>query len=309
MSADAVSVVIPTTGRPELLRAVRSVNNQRPAIDTEIIVVIDASERPAVIDRLPAGAPITVLSTGGGGGGCRARNLGVDHATGRWVAFLDDDDEWDSGKLFLQTAFARTRSNESTWPIVASRVRQQSANNDWAVDGVPARLYDGSTDLSDYLFRGRRSGARRASIFPSSLLVDARLAKAVPWDDGLKRHQDWDWIIRAARHPNASLFQLPDELVTVYLGSPGSISAKPDWSSSLMWAKEHLSGGQPRTYVDFLMAQTLRYSIQARDWAGVKTVVGEIRRTKTVPSVGPAITGVAGVLTRLQLQALMRWIR
>jgi hypothetical protein len=64
-----------------------------------------------------------------------------------------------------------------------------------------------------------------------------------------------------------------------------------------------------RTYVDFLTGQTLRYSIQARDVAGVRAVLSEIYRSRSVPSLGPAVTGLAGLLTRSQLQDLMRWIK
>jgi hypothetical protein len=131
----------------------------------------------------------------------------------------------------------------------------------------------------------------------------------VRWDDRLTRHQDWDWVIRASRHQHATLHQLPDELVTVYLGSKGSISAKPDWASSLDWARQILRTNGSRAYVDFLTGQTLRYSIQARDRDGIKAVLSEIRRTRMVPSLGPAVTGLAGLLTRTQLQDLMRWVR
>jgi hypothetical protein len=102
---------------------------------------------------------------------------------------------------------------------------------------------------------------------------------------------------------------MPDELVTVYLGSKGSISAKPDWASSLAWARQTLLPNGSRTYVDFLVGQTLRYSIQARDAGGVRAVLGEIYRTRAVPSIGPTVTGLAGLLTRSQLQDLMRWIK
>jgi glycosyltransferase involved in cell wall biosynthesis len=310
MAHETVSVIVPTTGRPELVRALESVARQDLDAAIEIIVVVDAAQMPDVINHLPTGIAVSVVSTGGGAGGSAARNLGVDRASGRWIAFLDDDDTWDRTKLSRQVAFAAYRSGTEAWPIVCSRVRQQApAGNAAAITGVPARIYDGTTEASEYLFRRRRPGSRRATIHTSSILVDGRLARAVRWDDRLARHQDWDWVIRASRHQHAALHQMPDELVTVYLGTKGSISAKPDWASSLAWARQVLQINGSRTYVDFLMGQTLRYSLQARDAGGIKTVLREIRRAHAVPSLGPAVTGLAGLLTRAQLQDLMRWIK
>ena len=310
MQRETVSVIVPTTGRPELIRALESVARQDLDAAIEVIVVVDAAEMPEVINLMPVDLAVTIVSTGGGAGGSAARNLGVDRSSGRWIAFLDDDDTWDRGKLSRQVACAAYRAGTVAWPIVCSRVRQRPPTaGTAAVSGVPARIYDGTTEASEYLFRRRRPGSRRATIHTSSILVDARLARAVRWDDRLARHQDWDWIIRASRHRYATLHQMPDELVTVYLGSPGSISAKPDWASSLDWARKVLRTNGSRTYVDFLTGQTLRYSIQARDVAGVRAVLGEIYRTRSVPSLGPAVTGLAGLLTRSQLQDLMRWIK
>jgi glycosyltransferase involved in cell wall biosynthesis len=310
MVRETVSVIVPTTGRPELIRALDSVARQDLDAAIEVIVVVDVADMPDVINRLPDGLAVTVVSTGGGRGGCVARNLGVDRSTGRWIAFLDDDDSWDRCKLSRQVAYAAYRSGQVAWPIVSSRVRQRAwTGNAAAITGVPARIYDGSTGAPEYLFRGRRPGSRRATIHTSSILVDGRLARAVRWDDRLTRHQDWDWVIRASRHQHATLHQMPDELVTVYLGSKGSISAKPDWASSLAWARQTLLPNGSRTYVDFLVGQTLRYSIQARDAGGVRAVLGEIYRTRAVPSIGPTVTGLAGLLTRSQLQDLMRWIK
>src|ERR1700712_5704408 len=101
---ETVSVIVPTTGRPELIRALDSVARQDLDAEIEVIVVVDAAEIPEVINLLPMGLAVTVVSTGGGAGGSAARNLGVDRSSGRWVAFLDDDDTWDRSKLSRQVA-------------------------------------------------------------------------------------------------------------------------------------------------------------------------------------------------------------
>jgi glycosyltransferase involved in cell wall biosynthesis len=104
-TATAVSVVIPTRNRPRhVARAVRSVLAQTFS-DLEILVVDDAStdDVGAVLAPL-ADARVRVLRHDRRRGACAARNTGIDAARGRFVALLDDDDEWMPGKLAAQVA-------------------------------------------------------------------------------------------------------------------------------------------------------------------------------------------------------------
>lgn len=100
----AISIVIPTYRRPEMLRrAVASCRLQQGvAVAFEIVVV----------DNDPAGsarATVAAISAGGGApvryvaesrpGISHARNTGVANAGGRYLAFLDDDEEAAPGWL------------------------------------------------------------------------------------------------------------------------------------------------------------------------------------------------------------------
>lgn len=106
-----ISVVIPTHNRRELLRrALFSVVSQTlpPA---EIIVIDDGSTdgtNAMMREEFPGTVYYRQENSGVGG----ARNLGIRHATGDWLAFLDSDDEWLPEKLARQTA-ALTASPES----------------------------------------------------------------------------------------------------------------------------------------------------------------------------------------------------
>ena len=103
----AVSVVIPTFHRPELLR--RCLENLLPQLDTvdggaEIILGDDGGDAAWATELDPR---ISVVPTGGGGPG-RARNGAVRHACGAIVAFTDDDaipdDGWLEAALSVLTA-------------------------------------------------------------------------------------------------------------------------------------------------------------------------------------------------------------
>jgi glycosyltransferase involved in cell wall biosynthesis len=86
-----VTVVITTRDRPALVgRAIDSALAQTLSA-IEVIVVDDASAPPLRIGH--ADERLRVLRRGQSTGVCAARNAGLAAAHGRWVTFLDDDDE------------------------------------------------------------------------------------------------------------------------------------------------------------------------------------------------------------------------
>ncbi len=296
MSAPTVSVVIPTVGRPSLSSAVASALGQA-GHNVEAVVVFDLDSVPAET-RLPEG-PHTVLCTGGGKGAAEARNLGVRASSGDFVAFLDDDDEWLPGKLDLQLEAARRILDRGRVPIVGSRYLQRRPSDPAPIPTpVPAALIAAGQEPQDYLFRARKVGASRP-VFPTPTILTTRaLARSVPWQRSLTRHQDWQWLLDAARADGTELVQVDAPTAIVSVGSTGSISAKPDWRASLEWAMSWRDSWDSRTYVDFLSAQVLRYALQARDHAGVMATLHEIRRAAAVPSGWSLYSGLLGVVPR-----------
>jgi Glycosyl transferase family 2/Tetratricopeptide repeat len=92
----AVSVIVRSMDRPALRRALLSVANQtvRPR---EVVVVAACGAQHKPIDLEIHGCEIRlVMETESGAPLLRnaAANLGLQHATSEWLAFLDDDDEW-----------------------------------------------------------------------------------------------------------------------------------------------------------------------------------------------------------------------
>ncbi|RLF83553.1 glycosyl transferase, partial [Thermococci archaeon] len=103
MSRPTVSVIIPTYNRANLLkRAIASVLNQT-FTDFELIVVDDASpdNTPEVVRSINDGR-IRYVRLKKNSGGPVARNTGIRKARGRFIALLDDDDEWLPNRLELQ---------------------------------------------------------------------------------------------------------------------------------------------------------------------------------------------------------------
>ncbi|MGG3625217.1 glycosyltransferase family 2 protein [Bacillus gobiensis] len=106
---DKISCIVTTYMRPIsiLQRAINSIVNQTYP-NLEIIVVNDSPQLTDLLEDIRVmltqydSIPITYLVQSKNMGACQARNTGIEHATGKYVAFLDDDDEWFPDKLEKQ---------------------------------------------------------------------------------------------------------------------------------------------------------------------------------------------------------------
>lgn len=102
MSAPKVSVVMPAwNAAGYIAHAVESVRSQT-LTDWELIVVDDCSQDATGAAALAAakGDPrVRVVRAAENGGVARARNLGMQHATGDWIAVLDSDDAFEPTRL------------------------------------------------------------------------------------------------------------------------------------------------------------------------------------------------------------------
>ena len=94
------SVVIPTFNREELVeRAIDSVVAQTLQ-DFEILVIDDGSiDNTRLRLQTKFGNRIKYFYIPNSGGPATPRNLGIDHASGDWICFLDADDIWHPRKL------------------------------------------------------------------------------------------------------------------------------------------------------------------------------------------------------------------
>jgi len=260
----AVSVVIPTYLRPGLVvRAVRTALAQEPA-PAEIVVVVDGLDAETVEALAAIGDPrIQVLVPPERLGNGDARNFGLQHATGDWVAFLDDDDEWLPGKLAAQLATAA--SSQYELPIVSCRLLARTGAADFI---WPARIPAPGDDVSEYLFLRRSPFVGEGLVQSSTILAPRRLALDVPFVKDL--HTDSDWVLRAAALPGAGIEFPPDEAPLVvwnieYERSRVTYDAE-DWRASLAWveASPHVS---PRARTSFILTHVSAGAARSRSWS------------------------------------------
>jgi glycosyltransferase involved in cell wall biosynthesis len=157
----AISVVIPTRDRAaQLLRCVRAVcAARRPAGGAEIVVVNDGgAPLPAAALRAAAvGVALRVLDQPGAGPAA-ARNRGAAAATGRILAFTDDDCEPGSDWLVaLERGLERDPG-----VLVAGRAESLYPDNDWAA---------ASQLLTDHLHRWYNRDPERGAFMTSNNLA------------------------------------------------------------------------------------------------------------------------------------------
>lgn len=234
MTAPRVSVVIPTARRPLLVRrAVESVLGQS-LLDLEVIVVLDGRDADTLASLATLSDPrLRLLVNERPLGACGARNAGAAAARGCWLGFLDDDDEWLPNKLERQLAGRPAGEADGAADVVVtclSHVVTPTGRYLW-----PRRLYDGSIPLDEYLFDRRSLLKGDAFIQTSSLLLPARLFRALGFS-ALHQHEEWDLLLRAVKREGAALVMVPEALVVHYAEGPAaSLSAAFAWRDSLAW--------------------------------------------------------------------------
>lgn len=222
-----VTVVIPTVRRPHLVtRALRSVLAQTHAA-LEAVVVIDGPD-PATADAL-AGWPdgrVRVLQLAEPCGAGAARNRGAAGAAGRWIAFLDDDDEWLPEKLERQLAAAGPRD-----VVVSCRSRVHTPGG---VELWPRRLYDGRMPVDEYLFDRRTPFRGQTHVGTSSVLLPTALFARTGFSTD-RQQEDTTLLLRATKQAGAALLMLPDALVVLHKDQPDTLGSRFDWREMLAW--------------------------------------------------------------------------
>ena len=105
------SIIITTYNRPHYLeRAIKSCLSQNTVYNYEIIVIDDNGLHTAHQQQTETLVSqylhqINYLPLATNSGACVARNHGIDHAKGKYIFFLDDDDEYLPSKVQNQVQF------------------------------------------------------------------------------------------------------------------------------------------------------------------------------------------------------------
>lgn len=120
-----MSVIIPTYNRKNLTdKAVESVASTFPYL-VEIVVVDDCGSVAYSFDALNStGVPVRVVRLNRNVGAGMARQAGVTHATGRFIAFLDSDDRYDAGWIDYVLTLLQSNSEVLHCHVLISGITQ-----------------------------------------------------------------------------------------------------------------------------------------------------------------------------------------
>jgi glycosyltransferase involved in cell wall biosynthesis len=278
-----VSAVIPTRGRPELLqRAVRSALAQTLRA-IEVVVVIDGEDpatRLALKELAHQDGRLRVLALPASVGGSDARNRGVEAASGEWIAFLDDDDEWLPGKLQAQIdAVAR-----STAPVLIGTCRMiaRTPGRDYV---WPRRLPARNEQIGEYILARRTFTRGEGYIQTSTFFVRRSLMLAQPFKSGQLKHQDTEWVLRLGRLPGVEVV-FADEVLAIHNieEDRATVSNKANWQYSLEWLRRDRHLFTPRALSAFVLYQIAAEASDQADWRAFHLLLFEaLRHGKSTP--------------------------
>lgn len=207
---DKVSAVITTVNREkEVKRAIQSVLNQSYK-NIEIVVVIDG-RNPGLresIENEYDRQNINIFETNSNLGGGAARNFGIENSSGKYIALLDDDDEWINNKIEKQVQLIKQKGCNS---VIFNTVYDLKA--DGKMNVRPTIKYQENKDICEYLF-GYKYGKSIGFVQTSTLFSEKETFKKFPFDAHLRKHQDWDWVVMANHH--GVMFYHISEPLTIY---------------------------------------------------------------------------------------------
>jgi len=228
------------------------------------VVVVDGPD-PATVEALGKieDPRLRVIELPRSVGGSDARNAGVQSARGTWIAFLDDDDEWYPEKLTTQVSAAL--SADCAEPVVSSRFMAREAGGKSSM--LPLRAPSESEPISEYLLV--RDNLRRTEGYlqTSTLLASRELLLRVPFRSGLKRHQDWDWVLRVSREATVDIVFCPQALTIYHMENDSSTSRSTDWRFSLEWIHENRPLVSARAYASFVTCHVAWQAAADRAWS------------------------------------------
>jgi glycosyltransferase involved in cell wall biosynthesis len=210
MNPETVSVIIPYyKARHTIARAVESALGQtvRPH---EILIIDDGSPDDAANAIKQFGSSVTLIPKPNGGA-ASARNLGIEHAQGEWIAFLDADDYWEPSKLERQLAFSEGAG------LVCGICFTEGPGQPRSIAKIADPGFFGRT------FRPRESEAFQVAmnLSTSSLLVRRKVLGDQRFVSGLEPAEDRDLWIRLVA--STAVYLVPEPLST-YSQSPDSLS-------------------------------------------------------------------------------------
>jgi len=206
---DKISIIIPVHNSPSLLKeALDSVYSQTVGL-FEAIIIDDGSENDVqpIVEGYDDRSE--VLTHEENQGAAAARNTGIEHAEGKYIAFLDADDTWKPTKLEKQRDVFES-GDEDLGLVYTGLVQYELDGSEWE------RHPESRGDI--YL-----EEMERDRVHPTStVMIRQEVVEEVGgFDTSLSSRQDYDLWLRITKHYTVDYV---DEVLVDKREQPDSIS-------------------------------------------------------------------------------------
>lgn len=206
-----ISVIIPSYNRGHVLnRALDSVLAQSRAADE--IILIDDGSTDNTAEQVQTAYPQIRYLYQDNQGVSAARNLGIQAATGEWIALLDSDDEWLPHKLAEQIKALEQ----------APEYKLIHCDEIWIRNGVRVNQMKKHAKKGGWIYQ---NCLPLCAISPSASLIHRSLFDELGlFDESLPACEDYDlWLRIAAHYP---VLYCEEALIQKYGGHADQLSAK-----------------------------------------------------------------------------------
>lgn len=213
MKKGLVSVIIPTYRRSETLgRSINSVLKQTYT-NIEIIVVDDNNENDKYridtekfMNQYSQVDNLKYIKHKKNSNGSVARNTGLKYSQGEYICFLDDDDEFDSKKIEKQVKCMKKLNDEYGATYCGFNIIRGDKLLSTSNPNKQGNLF------KELISMDWGTGSGSNVMFKSHVLSELK-----GFDEKLKRHQDWDVLLRMFRKYKITLVEEP--LLNIYKDS------------------------------------------------------------------------------------------
>ncbi len=202
-----VSVIIPMYNREKTIeRAVESILKQTYP-NFEIIIVDDCSKDNSVqvVEKIQD-ERIKLIRSRENGGACVARNIGIQAAEGKVIAFQDSDDYWHEDKL--QKSLECLQSKKADFVFSAlNRVGERNQRSEGRI--LPSYNLNCYTDKISRLLCSN-------CVSTQTIVAKRDVFDKIRFDTSLPRFQDWDLALQVAKE-GFYMYYLEEPLVDCFV--------------------------------------------------------------------------------------------
>lgn len=250
------SVVIPTMGRNTLNRAILSVLEQTVA-PNEIIVVAGRPPRLSfeylskvhVIENYDTNLSVWTAA--------HNRNLGIKDSASEFIALLDDDDEWLPNKIERQLRHLDGR--ETLVSLTSAIVNYEGGFRKLR----PNQTMNSEESILSALYGRRTFHASKVYLPTPSVMLSAKLAKSVAYDETLLGFED-TWWLHQLQCAGARVEQL-NEALTIVNAEPTRSISRDSFDKNRSWALR-LESVQQGFGTNFLKGICLRNALMSHKY-------------------------------------------